>query len=205
MAKINKDHVDKWLEHNVDLDNRTLWIGSMTLEEGEESGVDAKLSENVIKGLHLLERASPQGDKPITIYLNTPGGSEWEGLAIHDAIVACKNYVTIIVWSKAWSMGSYILQAGDKRIMAKNASIMIHEGTLDLPPNEHPRIVKNWFKYYFDVQGPACDKILMDKIQQKNPEFTGRKLEEMLKFDTIFTPEQSIALGLADEILEEFV
>lgn len=205
MARINKDHLDKWFEHNVDLDNRTIWIGSIKIDDNEnESGVDAKLSESVIKGIHLMEKSAPEGDKPFMIYLNTPGGSEFDGLAIHDAIKACRNHVTIIVWSKAWSMGSYILQAGDKRILAKNSTVMIHEGTLDLPPNEHPRIVKQWFKYYFDVQEPALNAILMDRIREKHPEFKDRKLEEMCKFDTILTPQQAIDLGLADEILEDF-
>lgn len=203
MAKVNKDHLDKWFDHNVDLDNRTIWIGSIKVEDDEESGVDAKLSESVIKGIHLLEHLAPAGDKPITVYINTPGGSEYDGLAIHDALKACKNHVTGIVWGKAWSMGSYILQACDKRIMAKNSSIMIHDGTLDLPANEHPKIVKSWYEYYFKVLEPTCDEILLERIREKHPEFKDRKLRDMLEFDTIFTPTQAIELGLADEILDQ--
>lgn len=203
MAKVSKDHVDKWFDYDIDLDNRTIWIGSIEHEDDDESGVNAALSEQVIKGLHLLERADPEGNKPITVFINTPGGSEFEGLAIYDALKSCKSHVTGIVYSKAWSMGSYILQACDERIMAPSSSIMIHEGTLDLPPNEHPRIVKAWFKHYFDVIEPRLDNILLERIREKQPDFQLKKLKEYLKFDTIFTPEQSIELGLADKILDE--
>lgn len=200
MAKINKDHVDKWYDYNIDLDNRTIWLGSMGEEDGTgESGVECFLAENIIKGLHLLEKNAPNGDKPIFIILNNPGGDEVEGLAIYDAIKACKNHVTVTVFGKVWSMAGYILQAADERVMAPHSSFMLHEGQRGLP-YDHPRIVKRWNEYYDQVD-QYCFDIQYNRIKEKNPDFAKKKLEEMLKFDTILTPQETIDLGLADKIL----
>lgn len=65
--------------------------------------------------------------KHITVRLNTPGGSVDEGIAIYNALTRHKGGVTTIVDSLAASMGSYLLQAGEQRIVASNAMVMIHD------------------------------------------------------------------------------
>jgi ATP-dependent Clp endopeptidase proteolytic subunit ClpP len=67
------------------------------------------------------------GDKHATVRLNTPGGSVDEGIAIYNALKAHKAGVTTIADSMAASMGSYILQAGTRRIVASNAMVMVHD------------------------------------------------------------------------------
>lgn len=200
MAKLSKDHIDKWFDYDIDMDNRTLWIGSVSTDNGEETGVDAALSERVIKGLYILEKLAPAGDKPISLIINNPGGDEIEGLAIYDAIKACKNHVTATVYGKCYSMAGYILQAADERIMTPNSSFMLHEGTRGIGP-DHPRIVKNWNKWY-DYLDQCLLDVYLTKIRQKHPEFSKKKLEEMLKFDTILTAQDAVQLGLADTVME---
>jgi len=200
MAKLTKDYVDKWYDYDIDIDNRTLWLGSTNVTEDEESGVDAKLSERVIKGLHVLEKNAPAGDKEIQIIMNNPGGDVTEGLAIYDAIKQCKNRVIITVYGKCYSMASYILQAADHRIMSKHSSLMIHEGTRGLDES-HPRTVKAWAKFC-DYLDNICFDILLIKIRLKNPNFSSKKLEDMLKFDTILSADEALELGLVDEVLQ---
>jgi ATP-dependent Clp protease protease subunit len=200
MGKISKDHIDKWYDYDIDMDNRTLWIGSILKDIDSESGVDAALSERVIKGLHVLEKSASAGDKPIKIIINNPGGCETEGLAIYDAIKACKNHVTITVYGKCWSMAGYILQAADERIMTPTSSFMLHEGTRGLP-TDHPRIVKNWNKWH-DYVDEFLFELYFNKIKEKHPHFSKKKLEDMLKFDTILTAKEAVELGLADSVLE---
>lgn len=65
--------------------------------------------------------------KHVTVRLNTPGGSVDEGIAIYNALTRHKGGVTTVVDSLAASMGSYLLQAGDERIVAANAMVMIHD------------------------------------------------------------------------------
>jgi len=65
--------------------------------------------------------------KHVTVRLNTPGGSVDEGIAIFNELRRHPGGVTTVADSLAASMGSYILQAGDERIVASNAMVMIHD------------------------------------------------------------------------------
>lgn len=68
------------------------------------------------------------GDKnPVAVHLNTPGGSVDEGIAIYTALRKHRGDVTIVVDSLAASMGSYIMQAGDRRLISSNGAVMIHD------------------------------------------------------------------------------
>ena len=74
MAGIIRENIDRWYDLNLDVDNRTLFMGSVGSDsEGSESGVDNFMAEYFIKGIHVLES---KNDKPITIIMNNPGG-DW--------------------------------------------------------------------------------------------------------------------------------
>jgi ATP-dependent Clp protease protease subunit len=201
MAKINKDYVDHLFEYGVDIDNRTIYLGSAEYVDGEESGVDWKMAERFIKAIHLLETAGANGDKPINIILSTGGGDTIYGLSIYDAISACKNHVTITVYGQACSMGAYILQSADTRLLAKNSVVMFHEGQDGYNTN-HPEIIRRWVKFN-EKYGYRLDDILMNRIREKHPEFKEKKFKEMNVFDTILTAADAVELGLADAILGE--
>lgn len=67
---------------------------------------------------------------PITLYLNSPGGSVYDGLALYDAIIelrALGHHVTTHARGMAASMGSVLLQAGDERFLSVNASVLVHK------------------------------------------------------------------------------
>lgn len=65
--------------------------------------------------------------KHVTVRLNTPGGSVDEGISIFNALKRHSGGVTTVVDSLAASMGSYILQAGEQRLVASNAMVMVHD------------------------------------------------------------------------------
>ncbi len=199
MAKPNRDIVD-FLEFGVDMTTRTLMIGSGGQDEdGGQIGVDWRLADRVLKGLHLLETAAPAGDKPIAIILNNPGGSSVDGMAIYDAIRACKNHVTITVYGEACSMGCVILQAADHRVLAEHAVVMFHDG-MEAYADNHPEIVRRWVKFN-ERFGKKIEAIVTDRIQIKHPDLKGKKLRDMHQFDTILFASEAVELGLADELL----
>lgn len=195
MSRINRDDIDKFFEYGVYPTTRTVYIGSMTSDEDGESGTDYGMAEYAIKGLHILDA---QSDAPITVIMNNLGGNEYHGLAIFDAIKGCRSPVTVKATGHAMSMGSWILQAGDHRVMTANARLMIHYGTWGVC--DHPKIAYNWAE-----EGKRMDRLMEDaylaRIQEKHPEFTRKKLQAMLNFDTILTAQQTVDLGLADEVV----
>ena len=201
MAKVSKDHIDKFFDYGIDLDNRTIYLGSAEYDEEENgTGTDFFMAERFIKALHLLEKAGPTGDKPIKVIMNNPGGSVVDGMAIYDAIRSCKNHVTIEVYGDACSMGCIILQAADHRALAPHSIVMFHEG-YDSYANNHPEINRRWNKFN-ERYGVFLDKILMDKIKEKHPDLKDKKFKELNTFDTIFTAEEAVNFGLADEVLK---
>ena len=92
---------------------------------GEE--VNATTSALVVAQLLYLEAQDP--DKDISFYINSPGGSVTDGMAIYDTMQYIKCDVSTICVGMAASMGAFLLAAGTKgkRIALPNAEIMIHQ------------------------------------------------------------------------------
>jgi len=81
----------------------------------------------VVAQLLFLESENP--DKDIALYINSPGGSVYAGLAIYDTIKFIKPDVSTLCTGIAASMGAFLLAAGakDKRFALPNSRIMIHQ------------------------------------------------------------------------------
>jgi ATP-dependent Clp endopeptidase proteolytic subunit ClpP len=226
--KFKKDDVDQFMENDIYLPTRTIYMGSMQSDwDGYEAGVDYAMAEQMIKTLHILDNQdaeSRKGNKPITIIMNNPGGEVYHGLAIYDAIRNCKNHVTIKVYGHAMSMGSWILQAADHRIMTENSRIMIHYGYDGT--NCHS---KTFQKYAVEGEkvNELMENVFLEKIESKKItqyeylnligktleaeklkagskrkliDLDRDKLEKMLNFDTFIDAKMAKKMNLIDEI-----
>ncbi|MBQ1805022.1 MAG: ATP-dependent Clp endopeptidase proteolytic subunit ClpP [Oscillospiraceae bacterium] len=92
---------------------------------GEE--VNATTASLIVAQMLYLEAKDP--DKDIQFYINSPGGSVTDGLAIYDTMQYIKCDVSTICVGLAASMGAFLLSAGTKgkRIALPNSEIMIHQ------------------------------------------------------------------------------
>ena len=92
---------------------------------GEE--VNATTASLVVAQLLYLEAQDP--DKEIQFYINSPGGSVTDGMAIYDTMQYIKCDVSTICIGMAASMGAFLLSSGTrgKRLALPNAEIMIHQ------------------------------------------------------------------------------
>ncbi|RAR58744.1 ATP-dependent Clp protease proteolytic subunit ClpP [Paraburkholderia unamae] len=81
----------------------------------------------VVAQLLFLEAENPEKD--ISLYINSPGGSVYDGMAVHDTMQFVKPDVSTLCTGFAASMGSFLLAAGaqGKRFALPNARIMIHQ------------------------------------------------------------------------------
>ncbi len=191
--------ISSLFDYGIDLKTKTLYLGDDGEADGHEGGLTARVAGKVIKGLHILDNLALPG--PLTILLNLEGGDEVQGLAIYDAIKSCKNSTVIKVYGQCMSMGAWILQAGNLRLLAPNSSLMIHAGVWGMGL-DHPEIIKTMFKHY-EKSEILVENLLLKRIRQKHPDFTLEKLRELLLFETYLSPPESIDLGLADEIILE--
>lgn len=90
--------------------------------------VNARSSQNAIEALALWHRTDPKCE--IEFIINSPGGSVIEGMALFDYLTMLRragHKITTTTLGMAASMGGILLQAGDHRVMGKEAYILIHE------------------------------------------------------------------------------
>lgn len=197
MAKIIRDDIDRFFQYNIDLTNKTLYIGSLDTDfEDGETGTDHMMASYVIKGLHILDNHGSE-PKTIKIIMNNPGGDIYHGFAIYDAIQSCKNRVEIKVFGHAMSMGSVIFQAADDRVMAPNSRMMLHYGTMGYWGHS-----KDYQRWSDEVQklDKWMEDLYLEHIKEKHPKFTRRKLHDYIKYDYFLTADEAVELGLADRV-----
>jgi ATP-dependent protease ClpP protease subunit len=171
-----------------------------------------------------LDSQATNGDKPITILMNNPGGDVYHGMAIFDAIQNCKNHVTVKAYGYVMSMGSIIIQAADYRTMSKNSKMMIHYGENGFHGHAKiaQKIVEDIKEFDRKMEDMFLEKMtgrkitieeyltLVDKkdeipkgnAKNKLIEIDRERLREMLNFDTFLTPKMALKLNLIDAILE---
>jgi len=89
--------------------------------------VDDKLADSVAAQMLFLEAEDP--DKDIQLYINSPGGSVYAGMAIYDTMQQIQPNVATICYGLAASMGAFLLAGGapGKRMSLPNSRIMIHQ------------------------------------------------------------------------------
>lgn len=95
-----------------------------------DSGVDEGSANNVI--MQLLYLNSLDENKPIYLYINSPGGDIVAGLAIYDTIKYIKAPVHTVVVGLAASMGAFLLTCGVKRSALVHSKILIHQPRISL-------------------------------------------------------------------------
>lgn len=91
------------------------------------TGIDENVANLVIAQMLVLESEDPKKD--IHLYINSPGGSVYAGLAIYDTMQLIKPDVSTICVGMAMSMGAFLLAAGTpgKRSALPNSRVMIHQ------------------------------------------------------------------------------
>jgi ATP-dependent Clp endopeptidase proteolytic subunit ClpP len=135
--------------------------------------------------------------KPITVILNSPGGSVIAGLALYDYILKLRSdghHVTVVVLGMAASMGGILLQAGDKRVIGKYAQVLIHEVASGSSG-----------KIWAQDDALSFSKSLWEQLSQILAERSKLTVTQLraraLRKDWWLTSDEAIKLGFADEIL----
>ena len=143
----------------------------------------------------LLYLEAENSNEPITIYINSPGGSISSGFAIYDVMNKIKCPVHTMVMGIAASMAAFILCSGSRgnRYALPNASIMIHQpkGAIEGQAAD----VEIYAKRLVDLRQELY------KIMAKN---TGMSYEEMAyacERDNYLTPKKALEMGFIDKII----
>ena len=147
----------------------------------------------VVAQLLFLESQDP--DKDISLYINSPGGSVTDGLAIYDTMNFIKCDVATYCIGMAASMGAFLLSSGakGKRFALPNSEIMIHQ------PLGGARGQASDIKIHAEQILKTRDQL--NAILAKN---TGKSIEEIARDterDNFMTAEEACAYGLVDKVI----
>jgi len=187
----SSENIHDWFEHSVNLKERRIYLSTVNFDcDGKDQGVDSLMTEYFIKGIDLMRKSN----RKVTILMNNIGGDWIHGMAIYDAIRDFPAPVDIEVYGHAMSMGSIILQAGRKRLMHSNSSMMIHDGYAD--DGARPvQSARNWSNYEESLRRNMY-KIFAERTGEI-PSYWKRKCAH----DTIYTAEEAVEKGLADKVV----
>jgi ATP-dependent Clp protease protease subunit len=157
------------------------------------SAIDDDVANLVVAQLLHLEAEDP--DKDIQMYVNSPGGVVYAGLAIYDTMRFIKPDVATICCGIAMSAGSLILAGGaaGKRSSLPNSRILIHQPSGGFQGQAT------------DIQIHAKEALeLRERLEEIYAEHTGNSKEQIsndLERDRFFTPVQAQEYGLIDRVV----
>jgi len=199
--KSSNQLIEQVHSYNVNIKDREIYFHGHSENDSDE--IDFKLAATFTKNLRILQN---ENDKPITIHLNSPGGCSVSGFGLYDAIRACPNHITCVVYGEASSMASIILQAADVRKVHKHTVMVLHYGYVHI--NGTCQSVASFVDYDKKMIEIMVD-IYVDRCFDA-PYFTGqskskikKELTETLqkKQDVYLIGEEIVNYGLADEVI----
>src|SRR5436189_456786 len=156
--------------------------------------VEDSIANLITAQLLFLDAEDP--DKDISLYINSPGGSSYAGMAIYDAMQFVQAEVQTYAIGMAMSAGAMILSGGapGKRYVLPNAKIMIHQGSGGFRGTPA------------DIRIAAKEILEMtQRMAEIISRHSGQALEQVMKDidrDRFMTPDDAVAYGLVDEVIQ---
>ena len=155
--------------------------------------VNEHTANSVVAQLLHLAYVDPQAD--ISLYINSPGGIVYDGMAIYDTMNFIKPDVATYGIGLQASMGAFLLSSGakGKRFCLPHAKVMIHQPS----SGTHGKVTD----MEIDMKETLEVKEMLAKIMAKN---TGQKLAKVksdMERDYWMTPDEAVKYGLIDKVL----
>jgi ATP-dependent Clp protease protease subunit len=155
--------------------------------------VEDQIANVITAQLLFLEAEDPEKD--ISLYINSPGGSSYAGMAIYDAMQYVRCDVRTICTGMGMSAGAMILCGGTagKRYVLPNAKVMIHQGSGGFRGSPA------------DIQIAAREILAMtERYAQIIADHTGQPFEQVkrdIDRDRYMTAAEAVNYGLVDEVI----
>ena len=166
------------------LNERIIFLGS---------AVDDQVANLIVAQLLHLESSDP--DKDISIYINSPGGSIYAGLAVYDTMQFIKPDVVTICCGIAMSMGSLLLTGGakGKRFSLPNSRILIHQPSAGFEGQATDINIH--------AQEIIKTRARIDEIYAKHTGKTTEEVHRDMERDRFFKSDEAVEYGLIDKVI----
>lgn len=167
------------------LRNRIIYLGT---------AIDDRVANNIVAQILYLSNEDPEA--PIKMYINSPGGQVYAGLAIYDAMQVVPNPISTLAVGVTASFGTVLLTAGTKgmRYALPNATIHMHQ-PLGGAQGQATEI---------EIQAKEILR-LKARLNQILAAHTGRTVQDIQRDtdrDRYMTAEQAVEYGLVDSVME---
>src|SRR5918996_4329085 len=155
--------------------------------------VDDQVANLIVAQLLFLESEDP--DRDINLYINSPGGRVYAGLAIYDTMQYVKPDVSTICVGMAMSLGAVLLCGGaaNKRFALPNAKIMIHQGSGEFEGT--PADIE-----IHATEALSLRRRMVEIIAHHTGQPVGR-VEADVDRDRFMTPDEARGYGIVDDVI----
>ena len=156
--------------------------------------VNDDVSALVCAQLLFLEAENPK--KPINLYINSPGGVVTSGWAMYDTMRYIRAPVHTLCMGTAWSMGSFLLMAGEPgaRAALPNASILIHQPSGGFKGQASDILIH--------AEETLRTKSRMTRLYAEHCKRSYEEFERAMDRDRFMTAEEALEWGLVDRVLQ---
>ncbi|MBE9223713.1 ATP-dependent Clp protease proteolytic subunit [Cyanobacterium stanieri LEGE 03274] len=160
-------------------------------------GVNDSLANQIIAVMLYLD--SEDNNKPIYLYINSPGGSVTAGMAIYDTMQHIKSEVVTICVGLAASMGAFLLAAGTKgkRLALPHSRIMIHQPLGGIQGRRQATDIEIEAKEILRIKND------LNRIMAFHTEQPIEKIEKDTDRDYFMSAQEAKEYGLIDKVIEE--
>lgn len=161
-----------------------------------EDEVNTGMASSVVAQLLLLEKQDPHAE--ITMYINSPGGSVMDGLAIADTMEFINCDVRTVGIGMQASMGSFLLASGTpgKRHVLRRSQVMIHRLSSGTQGNIHD--IRASVKHMEELDVMLTNEYARMSQGKK----TAEEFIELMRYDNWLTAEEAIEYGIIDGIIQ---
>jgi len=181
--------IKNWLEVKSVADVGEIWIyGEIT----DLKWFDEEVTPTYVKD----ELEKLKGSSSINLYVNSPGGNVFAGVAIYNELRRYNKPVTAYVDGIAASIASLIVLAADRVVMPSNSMLMIHNAWMVAAGDYRE------FRDLADKLEKITDSVLVKTYQSKT-DLSKDKIKNMMDEETWLSGDEAVAMGFADELVEE--
>ncbi len=160
--------------------------------------VTGEMADDFVKQFLYLS----ESDEPVSIYINSPGGSVNAGLVIYDVIQACSGRMPVYMYctGMAASMGAVILAGGQpgNRFILPHSKVMIHEPLISGGMGGSATSIKRTAESILET------KAITNGILQRHTGRTAEEIEKATSFDNFMNAQEAIDFGICDAIRNIF-
>lgn len=153
--------------------------------------INEELSRKLVKQILAVDRSSKK-PKQIVLWINSPGGSVSDGLAIIDTMRTAQSPIVTVIVGEACSMAAFISVCGDKRVMTKNSVWMQHPMTAG---------TNDYFSFMKDrIKGLELYDKITNKILKAKTKLTPKEIEKVKNGELWFTADEAKKKGVCDKV-----